>query len=964
MPALQDQQSPEINTSIDVPSIVTSLNTNTGPEARPADFGPDMSGLAQGLDDAYENIYHAQREEQGKQMANDELWAAGQHALLDQKWTGTLRQAEATNQPIAPQDFQTQFQADQAAMLAKAPTKGAGAAFTRGALGLENDFFKETIESQVRQGMEQRATAVKAFTDSTLQKVNSGSMSADDALSAIGSIGKVASQTNTPAAASVVDQASAQAVQLGITNVAKQQGPGAASLALRGGYGGNYVPPVQRETLATTLDNQQTIQGQTRVAVAQQNVNGLAQKAQAGGSVAPADAFAAATELANAKNAQPVDTKPPSLTDFIQGRMDHYAELEGQVTDPTTAATQLEAMKTIESRELINLTTQRLNVMNPTDQRDQINDMADRFGADSPLVQHAAQIAQKNIERLTPGPTYDPAGVAMQNPTVQASMASAQQAAQNPIGDGTPQGRAAAQGQAQGMMKTAIESSFTAQRLLGVPAGQERVLTKQQAESYGQAADNPADAQKLVNNFQSQLGPDYAAKALQEVFTSKGKMSGSVSLALMNPDSQPLWAAAQFPAEKLKDTDPDATTIANELKANQGVFGSAVANFVGGKSSPSQAWSNYWISQKNDLSAASRRQGMEQAMPGMAQYFMKQNNMSAQAAIDHVIDLTIGSAYTTVPTGSGTSAGGQVSFPTKIAGNAQQASDLLTKANIGLNTLVRQHAIMDMGGPEDTEHLTMQAIQNGYWAYDNKTGSVTRMYDNALGPKVVRLGNGRPLMLDAQKLGATAVVNTPTDPRMQFPGQVVDAATFNAAKVSPGKQLGTDPNGLLVDPQPIPDNSPILSQPAKDIPIAPIANKMDLDNARASLDGQLPNSMKGLGPVFEKYGQQYGIDPKLLAAISMHETGRGTSEAFLKGNNAMGVSNSKGPISFSSAEESIQHQAHTLATSPFYARFRQTGKISDLGAQYAPIGAENDPRGLNSDWTSGVTSFYDNLSNG
>lgn len=141
-------------------------------------------------------------------------------------------------------------------------------------------------------------------------------------------------------------------------------------------------------------------------------------------------------------------------------------------------------------------------------------------------------------------------------------------------------------------------------------------------------------------------------------------------------------------------------------------------------------------------------------------------------------------------------------------------------------------------------------------------------------------------------------------------------------------------------------------------------NPTQTDNSVATtsnLDAKLPPGMRGLGPTFEKYGNQYGVDPALLASISMHETGKGTSKAFLQRNNAMGVSNNKGPISFANVEDSIAHQAKTLGTSSLYKSFRNSGNISDLGSVYAPIGEGNDPYSQNKDWVGGVSKFYNQM---
>ncbi|WP_300775757.1 glucosaminidase domain-containing protein [uncultured Akkermansia sp.] len=115
----------------------------------------------------------------------------------------------------------------------------------------------------------------------------------------------------------------------------------------------------------------------------------------------------------------------------------------------------------------------------------------------------------------------------------------------------------------------------------------------------------------------------------------------------------------------------------------------------------------------------------------------------------------------------------------------------------------------------------------------------------------------------------------------------------------------------------------------------------------------------GLGQYSQAFydaGRKYGVDPKLLMAIAMHETGKGTSAAFLRKNNAMGISpNGGGPRTFSSVEESINYAARMLRK-----HYLDQGltTIAAIGGKYAPAGAGNDPRGLNKHWVNGVSKYY------
>ena len=115
----------------------------------------------------------------------------------------------------------------------------------------------------------------------------------------------------------------------------------------------------------------------------------------------------------------------------------------------------------------------------------------------------------------------------------------------------------------------------------------------------------------------------------------------------------------------------------------------------------------------------------------------------------------------------------------------------------------------------------------------------------------------------------------------------------------------------------------------------------------------------GLGQYSQAFydaGRKHGVDPKLLMAIAMHETGKGPSAAFLRKNNAMGISpDGGGPRAFSSVEESIDYAARLLKK-----HYLDQGltTIAAIGGKYAPAGAGNDPRGLNKHWVSGVSKYY------
>jgi hypothetical protein len=128
-------------------------------------------------------------------------------------------------------------------------------------------------------------------------------------------------------------------------------------------------------------------------------------------------------------------------------------------------------------------------------------------------------------------------------------------------------------------------------------------------------------------------------------------------------------------------------------------------------------------------------------------------------------------------------------------------------------------------------------------------------------------------------------------------------------------------------------------------------------------ESALPAPLRKYASSFVEQGAKYGVDPALLAAISMHETANGKSSAFRNKNNAMGVSNASGPIQMGSVEASIEKMANLLGKGINQGKgpYANAKSIEDIAKRYAPIGAGNDPRGLNKYWTNGVSSNYEKL---
>lgn len=124
------------------------------------------------------------------------------------------------------------------------------------------------------------------------------------------------------------------------------------------------------------------------------------------------------------------------------------------------------------------------------------------------------------------------------------------------------------------------------------------------------------------------------------------------------------------------------------------------------------------------------------------------------------------------------------------------------------------------------------------------------------------------------------------------------------------------------------------------------------------INEHLGGKLEDKGIVFAQTAMENSIDPYLVAAIAIHETGNGESNAIQNKNNVGGMMGSKGLKRFSSVNESIEILSALIKNS-----YVDNGldTIREISRKYAPIGADNDPNGLNDDWVSGVSSIYNML---
>lgn len=109
----------------------------------------------------------------------------------------------------------------------------------------------------------------------------------------------------------------------------------------------------------------------------------------------------------------------------------------------------------------------------------------------------------------------------------------------------------------------------------------------------------------------------------------------------------------------------------------------------------------------------------------------------------------------------------------------------------------------------------------------------------------------------------------------------------------------------------------------------------------------------------KKVAQNYGVDWRLAVAISMHETGNYTSKAFNELNNVGGNFRNGSLMVFEDLDKGIDFFISNLKNNYIDMGLDTIEKIQP---KYCPIGAANDPKGLNKYWVGGVTKYYNELS--
>lgn len=121
------------------------------------------------------------------------------------------------------------------------------------------------------------------------------------------------------------------------------------------------------------------------------------------------------------------------------------------------------------------------------------------------------------------------------------------------------------------------------------------------------------------------------------------------------------------------------------------------------------------------------------------------------------------------------------------------------------------------------------------------------------------------------------------------------------------------------------------------------------------INEHLKGVLKGKGDVIIEAARENNICPIFFTAVIMHESACGTSKFARERNNVAGIYRNKSYCRFDSVNECIEFTAKLLGGKLYGGGRNNT--IDRVQAVYCPVGAKNDPQGINKYWRNGVLKY-------
>ena len=147
------------------------------------------------------------------------------------------------------------------------------------------------------------------------------------------------------------------------------------------------------------------------------------------------------------------------------------------------------------------------------------------------------------------------------------------------------------------------------------------------------------------------------------------------------------------------------------------------------------------------------------------------------------------------------------------------------------------------------------------------------------------------------------------------------------------------------------------ARPLSQVKVVKVSNSYDVRQhsiiTGSRLNDVFGGVLKGKGDKFVSEARKNNLCPIFFAAICMHESANGNSKFSREKNNVFGIFKNGKYHSFNSVDECIEFAAKLLGMSKLYAGGKNW-TILGIQKVYCPVGAKNDPKGLNGYWLHGV----------
>jgi hypothetical protein len=129
--------------------------------------------------------------------------------------------------------------------------------------------------------------------------------------------------------------------------------------------------------------------------------------------------------------------------------------------------------------------------------------------------------------------------------------------------------------------------------------------------------------------------------------------------------------------------------------------------------------------------------------------------------------------------------------------------------------------------------------------------------------------------------------------------------------------------------------------------------KSNRGSATNKFDKFLKGELAGYGAKIEAFCGS-DIETEKVIAIMRHESDDGSSRAIKELHNPGGIMNSKGLVKFRTLDHGVFYTVQLLK------QYKKGGLVTleQIQKQYCPVGATNDPTGLNKYWLPNVKKFY------